>query len=142
MHDKRGSKMNLIERIDLALQHARASRGDLAKALDISTQAISNLRRRPGSTMRPEHVAEAARFMRCDLYWLCTGKGDYAPEPVTIESLSFHAREVALWLNALPEDEQEKAFARVYQACADIHAKLRMTNGSSEHRKSGRSSST
>lgn len=117
--------MNLLERIDLALQHARASRGDLAKAIDVSTQAISNLKRRPGSTMRPEHVARAARFLRCDLYWLCTGEpSEYVPERTQSNALpwGYHACEVARWVESLPQSEQERAFARIYKACADIHA--------------------
>jgi hypothetical protein len=133
--------MNLIERIDIALQHAGASRGDLAKAIEKSTQAISNLKRRPGSTLRPENVAKAARFLKCDLYWLCTGEGDYEPEQLTIKALGFHAQEVARWLHELPAPEQEKAFARIYQACADIHAQLKLsatTSNAQKARDSGR----
>lgn len=117
--------MNLLERIDLALQHARASRGDLAKAIDISTQAISNLKRRPGSTLRPENVARAARFLGCDLFWLCTGEPtEYTPEHKAVAALpwGFHACEIAKWIDSLPEPEQERAFARIFRVCADIHS--------------------
>ena len=130
--------MNLLERIDLALQHARASRGDLAKAIDVSTQAISNLKRRPGSTMRPEHVAKAARFLRCDLYWLCTGDpAEYVPEQATRAPLQwgFHACEVARWLDTLPPHDQERAFARIYKACADIHAERPLSLASTDDTK-------
>lgn len=130
--------MHLIERIDLALQHARATRGDLAKALNQSTESINKLARRPGSSMKPENVAEAAKFLKCDLYWLCTGKPpEYTPEAdyLTLARMSFHAREVARWLDGLPLAEQEKAFARIYQACADIHLTLQLPVATSDAKK-------
>lgn len=137
--------MNLLERIDLALQHARASRGDLAKAIEVSTQAISNLKRRPGSTLRPENVARAARFLRCDLYWLCTGEpAEYMPERAQSPVLpwGFHACEVARWIDSLPLSEQERAFARIYKACQDIHAErpLSMDGGNDAKRRGSQAS--
>ena len=105
--------MKLIDRIDLALRQAGKSRSDLAHAIGLSTQAISNLKRRPGSTLRPENVAKAARFMHCDLYWLCTGDGaEYEPERA---QWGFLASEVAAMLDAMPEDEQQRAFAVIFQ---------------------------
>lgn len=121
--DQRGLKMNLLERIDLALRQAGKSRGQLAAAIDLSTQAISNLKRRPGSTLRPENVAKAARFMHCDLYWLCTGEGaEYEPEKQCGPTWSFLACEVAAWMDSLPEPEQQRAFALIYQVFKEGHA--------------------
>lgn len=130
--------MNLLERIDLALQHARASRGDLAEALGLRVQSISNLKRKPGSTMRPENLARAARWLKCDIYWLCTGEPDvYVPElPIAGQSWGYHAREVAKWIDSLPLAEQERAFARIYQACADIHNESLLTLAHSDGQKS------
>lgn len=107
--------MNLLDRIDLALQHARKSRGELAEALDVSVQAISNLKRRPGSTLRPEKVAKAARWLHCDVYWLCTGEPNhYVPE--RSEALySQLAQEVAKWLDSMNEEERNRAFVLIYQ---------------------------
>jgi transcriptional regulator with XRE-family HTH domain len=106
--------MRLIDRIDLALQQARKSRHDLADAIGVSTQAISNLKRRPGSTLRPENVAKAARFLACDLYWLCTGEPEeYQPEQ---PRWGFLATEIANHLDALPADRQQVLFAVMYQA--------------------------
>lgn len=116
--------MNLLERIDLALQKARASRGDLAEAIGIRVQSISNLKRKPGSSLRPENLARAARWLRCDIYWLCTGEPEeYVPE-ITIKGpeWGFLACEVARWIDSLSPDEQDRAFARIYRACADIHS--------------------
>lgn len=105
--------MKLIDRIDLALRQVGKSRSELAGAIGLSTQAISNLKRRPGSTLRPENVAKAARFMQCDLYWLCTGEGcEYEPER---KQWGFLACEVAALLDAMPEDEQQRAFAVIFQ---------------------------
>lgn len=130
--------MKLIERIDIAIQQARTSRPQLAEAIDVTTQAISNLKRRPGSTLRPENVAKAARFLKCDLYWLCTGDGPYEPERSTSHTFSFLAAEVASWLDALPEDERNRAFARIYQLCKDSHFPTGLANhAETEHRTRG-----
>jgi transcriptional regulator with XRE-family HTH domain len=90
----------------LALQHARLSRTELADAIGVSRQAISNLKRSPGSSLRPEHVARAARVMRCDVYWLCTGDGgDYVPE----QPFSTLALELAKLLDTMAEPERDHA---------------------------------
>lgn len=107
--------MNLLERIDLALQHARKSRSDLASNIGITTQAISNLKRRPGSTLRPENVAKAARFMKCDLYWLCTGEPNRYCAEDSDGSFSVLALEVAQWLDDMPEDDRRRVFALLYE---------------------------
>lgn len=115
--------MKLIDRIDLALQHAGKSRGQLAEAIELSTQAISNLKRRPGSTLRPENVAKAARFMNCDLYWLCTGEGNrYEAAKSASPGWGFLACEIAAWIDALSEAEQHRAFALVFQLLKEGHA--------------------
>lgn len=111
--------MNLLDRIDLALKQAGKSRGQLAEAICLSTQAISNLKRRPGSTLRPENVAKAARWLNCDLYWLCTGEGSgYTPAK---RDYGFLACEVAAWMDSLPEHEQHRAFALIYQVFKEGH---------------------
>ncbi len=114
MNRKEGH-MRLIDRIDEALLKAGKSRGDLAAALGLSTQAISNLKRRPRSTLRPENVARAARWLRCDIYWLCTGEGKYAPDGARTEQFSFIATEVARWLDAMPDDERARVFTLLYE---------------------------
>lgn len=108
--------MNLLERIDIALQHARKSRGQLATEIGISVQAISNLKRRPGSTLRPENVARAARALGCDLYWLCTGEGGgYQPHQETGPLHSYLALEVAKFIDTMSEQDRARAFVVVYQ---------------------------
>jgi hypothetical protein len=109
------ANMTLLERIDMALQHARKTRGELADGIGISTQAISNLKRRPGSTLRPENVARAAVYLGCDIYWLCTGEGGkYKPhEAGPVHSLI--AMEVAKWLDEMSEADRHKAFSLIYQ---------------------------
>lgn len=115
--------MNLLDRIDLALKRAGKSRNQLATDIGLTSTAIGNLKRRPGSTLRPENVAKAARFMGCDLYWLCTGEGDeYEPAKVCGPSWGFLACEVATWMDSLPEAEQQRAFALIYQVFKEGHA--------------------
>jgi DNA-binding Xre family transcriptional regulator len=106
--------MTLLERIDMALHAARKSRGDLAHSIGLSVQAISNLKRRPRSTLRPENVARAARFLACDLYWLCTGEGTYKAAERR-SGHSFLAEEVARWFDSMQETDRMKAFALMYQ---------------------------
>jgi hypothetical protein len=105
--------MTLLERIDLALQHARLSRTELADGIGVSRQAISNLKRKPGSSLRPEHVARAARFMHCDVYWLCTGEGGkYVPE----QPFSALALELAKLVDTMPEKARAQACMLLFMA--------------------------
>ena len=102
----------LIERIDLALERAGKTRGDLARALGVSVQSISNMKRKgPHAAMRTENVARAARFMGCDVYWLCTGEPDtYTPAP----QRSQLAQEAAAMIEQMDSDSQNSAFTKVY----------------------------
>lgn len=106
--------MTLLERIDLALQHVQLSRTELAAAIGVSRQAINNLKRRPTSSLRIENVAEAARVLRCDWYWLFTGKGDYAPD--VQKMVSDIAWEVAKMVDELPAEQQVRVCALVFMA--------------------------
>lgn len=111
--------MALIDRIDIALQHAGASRQDLATALGITVQAISNLVRRRDGVLRPENVAHAARWLHCDVYWLCTGEGGaYVPATPPGSNqppLCFLAYEAGRFIDAMPEPDKARAFALVYR---------------------------
>lgn len=108
--------MNLLERIDLALQHAGKSRGDLAEGIGVTTQAISNLKRRPGSELSLGHAAKAARWLKCDWYWLATGEGKYGPQKESAgPAFSFLAQEVAQWLDAMSDADRARAFSLIYQ---------------------------
>lgn len=88
--------------------------------------------------MRPEHVARAARFLRCDLFWLCTGEpAEYVPETPEkiVRPWGFHACEVARWLDGLPLADQERAFARIFRVCSDIHAERPLALGTTDNAK-------
>ena len=102
----------LLERIDLACEHAGKTRGDLARALGVSVQSISNMKRKgPQAGMRTENVARAARFLGCDVYWLCTGDPeDYVPALTG----SAPAQEAAALINRMDTEMQESALAKVY----------------------------
>lgn len=102
--------MTLIERIDIALQHAGKSRAHLAQAIGLTPAAFTNLQRRPGSRMEPQNVARVARYLRADIYWMCTGEGgEYVPE-VSEPEFSLLARDAAAWLDAMSDDDRWKAF--------------------------------
>lgn len=103
----------VLQRLDIALQQAHLSRHDLADAIGTSRQAIYALARREGATLKPAHMAKAARVLACDFYWLCTGEGGtYVPAAV---SFSFLAQEAAKLIDKMGQKEQESAFAAIYR---------------------------
>lgn len=69
--------MELLQRIDKALEKSGKTRADLARELGISTQAITSLGRRPNATMKHENLKRAAQVLQCDLDWLASGKGSF-----------------------------------------------------------------
>ena len=69
--------MELLKRIDRALESSGKTRADLARELGISTQAITSLGRRPNARMKHENLVRAAEAMQCDVDWLATGRGGY-----------------------------------------------------------------
>lgn len=103
---------NLTDRIDTALSHVGKTRTDLAEFLGISDQAMSRLRGSASATLKADNVAKAARFMGCDIYWLCTGEGgDYLPDPDAAQGeAAFMARAVMQIVLNMPEAERYKAF--------------------------------
>ena len=69
------------ERLAIALQNAGKSAADLAPVLRSSTgemgvskQAVHQALNGSTKSMTAENVARAARFLRCDFYWLATGE--------------------------------------------------------------------
>jgi hypothetical protein len=105
--------MNLLERIDIALQQARKSRGDLAEHIGVTVQHIQGLSRSSNRSLKPDAVAKAARFLNADVYWMCTGEGGrYVPDAQA--NRSFIAQEVARWIDEMTEAEKHKVFAAVY----------------------------
>ncbi len=104
---------HLLTRIDVALKEVGLSRNELAQAVDVTVQALSNLRRRPGSSLKPETLAKAAVFMRCDFYWLCTGEGgDYVPADTSYSPIALR---VARWLDAMTEPDRMRVVGYVSQ---------------------------
>ncbi len=94
------------------MQEAKVSGPALAAHLGIKPQGLTNMRRKPNASMSAQLIAHAAAFLRCDLYWLCTGEGgDYVPHR-EFDRLS---REVAEWLDEMNSDDRWKAYAMVLQ---------------------------
>lgn len=78
---RRQETSRLIDRLDKAMREAQVSGPRLAAELGIKPQSFTNLRRKANGGMRAELLAVAARYLRCDLHWLCTGEGgDYVPK--------------------------------------------------------------
>lgn len=66
----------LLERLEIALSRAGETRTRLAEAIGVKRQSLY-----PEGSMAGDTLAKAAHFLRCDLYWLCTGEGGiYVPE--------------------------------------------------------------
>ncbi len=109
--------MNLIDRIDIALKAVGKSRSDLAKGLGLSTQAISNLKRREDGVMKPDNVAKASRILGCDLYWLCTGEGG---EYVPATRYSIVTESIATWVESMTEQDRMRVYA-IVRLCSEGH---------------------
>lgn len=103
----------LLERIDRALAEVSKTRGDLARHLEVSTQAISGLSRSATATMQPINIAKAAAYLQCDCAWLCGGiDEEYVPN--TYAQLSELAREVAELVEQLEDPQKREALSQVY----------------------------
>ena len=61
--------MTLAQRVETAMKAAGKNQRQVAIAIDVTPQTFTNLKRRPGSTLKPEHLAKTARFLNVDLYW-------------------------------------------------------------------------
>ena len=68
-----------MKRIDYALERVDMTRGQLARALGLSPQAISSLGRRKNARLKHSNIEKAAQVLRCDFEWLATGIGQYKP---------------------------------------------------------------
>ena len=94
------------------MHEAKVSGPALAAHLGIKPQGLTNMRRKPNASMSAQLIAHAAAFLRCDLYWLCTGEGgEYVPR----KDHTRLAREVAEWLDEMSDDERWKAYGMVIQ---------------------------
>lgn len=107
--------MNLLERIDEALMRVGKSRTSLAKAIGLTRQSFNKLGKSPlTNSMKPENVARAARYLQCDIYWLCTGEGGaYIPE-TTPHEFSALTLEIAARLDRM--DVETRGYAYVVLA--------------------------
>jgi DNA-binding Xre family transcriptional regulator len=101
--------MNFLERLELAMREAGRNRAETAEAIGLTVQAISKLKRTDDSALKARNAAKAARFLECDLYWLCTGEGAYRRAP------SYMALEVAALFDAVDAAHRDSAFAVMYR---------------------------
>jgi hypothetical protein len=63
--------------------------------------------------MRPENVARIARFLGCDVYWLCTGEGTPEMSSVALPRLSALTLRAAMALDTLPVEHRAYAFLAI-----------------------------
>lgn len=68
------------QRLDRALKLAGKERPELARKLDISVQAVSQVINGRTVALTAENSAKAARFLNVDGYWLATGIGSPASD--------------------------------------------------------------
>lgn len=94
------------------MHEAKVSGPALAAHLGIKPQGLTNMRRKPNASMSALLIAHAAAFLRCDLYWLCTGEGG---EYVAHKAYRRASREAAEVLEGMSSDDAWKAYALVTQ---------------------------
>ena len=93
------------------MEKAGVSGGQLAHAIGIRPQNLTNLRRKPSSEgMRAIHLAHAADFLHCDLRWLCTGEGGTYVAAGGAGELTWLAREIAEWLDAMDQATRDRFY--------------------------------
>jgi hypothetical protein len=69
------------------------------------------MKRKVAASLTAENLAHAATFLRCDLYWLCTGEGgEYVPQQ---KACSTTALETADWIDSLEGEKRARAYAFV-----------------------------
>lgn len=72
--------MGYGDRLQQAMDLSGKSRGDLARALGKSVQAIGQCIRGETGALTAENSARAAALCRVDHYWLATGEGHPRPD--------------------------------------------------------------
>ena len=94
--------MNLLsfsDRLAFALERAGKKPVDLAKSLQISRAAVSQLLSGASKSMKPEHLVAAARYLGVRIEWLATGE-----EPMQSRSLSARHRRLLDYADKLPPE--------------------------------------
>lgn len=96
-------------RLEHALELAHKTRGDLARHLGVSTQAIGQVITGSTKSLTAENSARAARFLRVDHHWLATGEG----EPRTAPLASPLAQDIARLFDQVPATERDRLYAMI-----------------------------
>ena len=96
-------------RLEQALQLARKTRGELARHLGVSSQAVGQVITGSTKSLTAENSARAARFLRVDHHWLATGEG----EPRTTPLASPLAQDIAKLFDQVPASERDRLYAMI-----------------------------
>lgn len=121
------------ERLSEAIRLANCDRSELAAALGISVQAVSQVIAGKTKALTADNSARAARFLQVDHYWLATGDGAPKSEDAVTTSGGWPFRRVEVRrVEAL--DLEERAFVEakletaIEAAEARIGARKRKSN--------------
>ena len=96
-------------RLEQALQLARKSRGELARHLGVSSQAIGQVISGATKSLTAENSTRAARILRVDHHWLATGEGEPRAAPV----FSPLALDIARMFDQAPASERDRLYALI-----------------------------
>ncbi|MDB5777578.1 MAG: hypothetical protein JWP38_3711 [Herbaspirillum sp.] len=110
-------------RLDEALKLAEKDRQELADAITVSVQAISQVITGKTKALTAENSAKAANFLKVDGFWLATGEGKSRPTADTVELPDKRQRNAETFLQRL--DEEESELLTLYR-CTDDEGRKRI----------------
>lgn len=82
----------LAKAMEMARLTDKDARAKLAKALDISVQAVGQVLTGTTKSFTADKSARAARFLKVDHFWLATGHGEPRPPGLSEDAIAFAAR--------------------------------------------------
>ena len=90
------------ERLEEALRLAKQDRQQLADALGISVQAVSQVIVGKTKALTAENAARASQQLGVNMLWLCTGEGE--PTASVVEGKSSEGKNQARWPFVVPRE--------------------------------------
>lgn len=100
------SSVTFSERLLEALEAARKSRADLARHLNVSQAALTQLVKGRTGALNAENTAKAAAFLRVECLWLATGEG-----PMRAAEFSPMAADLARRFDQARLEERDRLYA-------------------------------
>lgn len=101
-------KTEFKDRLASAMKEAGASVNDVAKACEISYQAVVKLVKGTSKEMTGTNLVATAKLLKVDPIWLATGEGEARPKPISAEALKpMEASTLTLYRMLTPEEQHE-----------------------------------